>query len=275
MRVEIRGEGELAEALATLARSAGHELVEADPDLVILNWPTGELRDRVRAAAYGPSVRVLVATRGLEPSTGKRLTQVVLEECAALRVGAIGGPILPSEVRRRSPCAAVIASPFHEVGEWGGAVLRSPMCRVYSTKDLPGAELAGAMVEVLTVALGVAHGLGLGVGAEALLVARGIVEGTRLAAHEGGDVHTFAGLAGVGDLVACAGSQDHPGQRRGLALARGEKDPELAARAAALLAREPKLPITAAVRALAEGRVSAPEALAGLMTREHHGEWEG
>lgn len=275
MRLNILGEGDRAEALRLLADAAGTTVTTEPADFVVLDWTAAELRERVRAAAYGPNVRVLIATRGLEPQTGLRLSEVVAQECAALRVGTLAGPVLPSEVRRRSPGAAVIASPYDEVGELGGRAFRSPLCRVYTSHDLAGTELAEALVEVLAVALGVAHGLGLGVGAQALLVARGIVEGARLARREGGDVRTFAGLAGVGDLVACAGSQDHPGQRIGLALARGELHPEIVAKAGALLSREPVLPITAAVQGLAEGRLKPRDALEALMARDHDEEWDG
>lgn len=274
IRVRILGEGEMAECLRRLGEVAGARLVEADADLSVLLWPAAELRQRVAEAGFGPADRVLVATRGLEPQTGKRLTTVVGEESAVLRLGTLCGPLIPAEVRRESPCAALAASPYAQVNDAAGAAFRSPLCQIYTSTDLPGAELAGALVEVFAVAVGVAHGLGLGVGATALLVSRAIVEGGRLAGREGGEVHTFAGLAGVGELVACAGSADHPGHRRGLALARGERDPDLARKARALLGRERSLPITSAVAALAEGRTTPTVALQELMRREHDAEWE-
>ncbi len=274
MRVAIHGAGELVDALGALARAAGSEVVAEPADLTIVSVPAGELRSYVRTLAPGPAARVVIATRGLEPETGKRLSELVTEESACLRVGAIAGPLLASEVRRKSPCALVAASPFREVAAAVGVALRSPLCRVYTAQDLAGVELAGALVEILAIALGTARGLGLGIGVEALLVARGIAEGGRLAERVGGDVRTFAGLAGVGDLVACAGAADHPGHRRGLALARGEKDADCVALCEALLARERNLPITVGVKMLAAGEVKAVDALTALMTRGHAGEWD-
>lgn len=296
MRLGIVGTGDLVEALARLGAAAGSEVrvtpeapaglrgveTEADPralaawaDLVVLAVPAGTLRETVRRMDPGPAARVLVATRGLEPGTGRRLSRVVTEESACLRVGALAGPILPGEVRRGSPCAAVIASAFDEVGRVGTEAFHSPLCRVYTSRDLPGVEVAGAMVEVLAMALGVARGLGLGVGAQDMLVSRGIAEGARLARREEGDPRTFSGLAGVGEIVAAAGAADHGGHVRGLALARGEKDADAAGLCDALLARGVDLPITAAIRALAAGAAKPGEVLGKLMQREQREEAEG
>ena len=292
MKVGIAGTGDTVEALARLARAAGNDVIvggrapegfaerrdlaglAVDTDILLLAMAPERFRDDVRALAPGPAVRAVVATRGLEPGTGRRLSEILGEESACLRVGALAGPILPAEVRRQSPCAAVVASPFVEVVRAASAALHSPACRVYASEDLPGVELAGALVEVLGMALGIARGLGLGVGVQALLVSRGVAEGARLATKGGGDPRTFAGLAGVGELVAASGLQDHPAHVRGLALARGEPDPGAAALCAALLAREGDLPITNAVGALATGRAKARDVLAALMTREHREEFD-
>lgn len=271
MRVSVEGGGEMGEALARVAKAAGSQVVDGlDADIVLLTVPAAEVRPCVRKLAPGPSARVIVATRGLEPGTGKRLSQVVEEESACLRVGAIAGPILPAELRRKSPCAAVVASPFEETCRAASTALHSPLCRVYTSSDLAGVEVAGALVEVLAMALGAARGLGLGVGAQAMLVSRGVAEGMRI----GGDARTFAGLAGVGDLVAAAALPDHPGHVRGLALARGERDADAVALCDALLRRSQDLPITGAVRRLAAGEVRAAEVIADLMQRELRVEFE-
>ena len=293
MIVGIVGTGEGVDALARLARAAGNTVIvgggrapegfaEAaslpglgrDADLLLLAMPPDRFREVVRELDPGPAARAVVATRGLEPGSGLRLSEILVEESACLRVGALAGPILPGEVRRNSPCAAVVASPFTEVTRLASEALHSPACRIYSSEDLPGVELAGALVEVLAMALGLARGLGLGVGTQALLVSRGVAEGARLARKGGGDPRTFSGLAGVGELVACAALPDHPGFVRGLALARGEGDPAAAALCAALLGRVKDLPITQAVGALATGRARAAEVIAGLMTRDHREEFD-
>ncbi|MSQ01130.1 MAG: hypothetical protein EXR71_04435 [Myxococcales bacterium] len=273
-RVRLIGDGEMRDALALCVRSAGAVQVESDADLELWVVPIGALRALVRERRPGPADRVILSSRGLEPGTGLRASEVLLSESACLRVGALGGPLLPHELRRLSPCATVVASRYREVTRMGAAALRSSLCRAYATADLAGVELASALVEVFTVALGAARGLGLGSGAEALLVARAAVEGARLAAQVGGDPRTFSGLAGVGDLVAGAASPDHPGHRAGLALCRGERLPEVATMCDALLALAPGLPIVTGVRRVARGEVRAADALESLMASAHVGEWD-
>lgn len=293
MNVAIVGTGEIVESLARLAVAAGNTVtvggargpegfvattdlaaLARSTDILLLAMAPDRFRGIVCELDPGPAARAVVATRGLEPGTGKRLSEILAEESACLRVGALAGPILPGEVRRHSPCAAVVASPFAEVTRAASRALHSPACRIYGTLDLPGVELAGALVEVLAMALGIARGLGLGVGAQALIVTRGVAEGSRLARMGGGDPRTFSGLAGVGELVACAALPDHPGHVRGLALARGEADPAAAALCQALLGRVRDLPITQAVGTLAAGQARAAEVIKSLMTRDNRDEFE-
>lgn len=270
IRVTVVGTGDVAVALTTLVAAAGATMVDQDADVELWVAPIAALRALVRNRAPGPGTRIVLATRGLESGTGLRPSEIVLQESAVLRIGALGGPAL----RTDSPCAAVVASPFREVTTVATAALRSPLCRVYTSTDLVGVELAAALVDVFAVALGAARGLGLGGAAEALIVARAAVEGGRLAERIGGDARTFSGLAGVGDLVACAASPDHVGHRRGLALARSEPQPEVADLCSALLGHAPNLPIVGAVRRVAQGEVRASEALNLLMASAHAGEWD-
>ena len=136
--VRLVGEGEMVEALALCLRSAGATQVEADADLELWVVPIGALRSLVRERRPGPADRVILWSRGLEPGTGLRGSEVLLSESACLRVGALGGPLLPHELRRQSPCATVVASPYREVTRLGTAVLRSSLCRAYATADLAG-----------------------------------------------------------------------------------------------------------------------------------------
>lgn len=305
MKIAIVGCEDRAEALALLIAAAGNEALAwegrlpdlppvaaprgvalrpslpaltEEADLVLLDVAPGMVRGVIRAMRPGPATRIILATRGLEFPSGKRLSRVVEEESACLRIGALAGPILVSEVRRRSPSALVVASRFHEVGVAASAALMSPLCRVYPSEDLAGVELSGALVEVVTAALGAARGLGMGVGLQSLAVTRGIAEGGRLAARAGGDTRTFSGLAGAGELVACValgehgGGTDTPGLRRGLALARGETDPALVACCDALIAVERDLPITQGVRAVARGEARVADVMAALLGREQREE---
>jgi glycerol-3-phosphate dehydrogenase (NAD(P)+) len=275
--VELVGGGEMADALRVLVREGGGEVrppSASSADIEFWTVPPAELRAALRERRPGPEVHLVVASRGLEPATGLRPSQLIEEECACLRIGALAGPILPAEIARGSPCAAVIASRYVQLGELAASVLRSPLLRLYQSADLAGTELAGALVEVFAIALGAARGLGLGAGAEALLVARAAVEGARLASRIGADPRTFSGLAGVGDLVACSSSADHPGHRRGLALARGEQAAQVVAMCDALLGNAAGLPIVSGVRAVAAGKASAGEVLSRLMASAHAGEWD-
>lgn len=297
MIVGLVGAGERVEALAALAAHAGNRAVAwageqdgvvgkppdgvegvglaevaARSDVVLVDVAPARLPGLVRAMAPGPAARVVMVSRGLEVPGGRRLSEIVAAESACLRVGALAGPIVAAEVRRKSPCAAVAASRFTEVAQAVGDALHSSMCRVYHSEDLAGVELAGALVEVVAAALGASRGLGMGIGLQALVVTRGIAEGARLCARAGGDPRTFSGLAGSGELVACLGLPDHPAQVRGLALARGEKDPELAALCEGLLARCRDLPITQGVLAVSLGHAKVADAMALLLGREQREE---
>ncbi len=284
MNICVAGQGELAETLVYLAERAGNNavllptevegapLAVAHSDLVLLATSPELLRPLVRALRPGPGSVVVVAGRGLDPESGRRLSEIVPLESACLRVGALGGPLLPAELRQGSPGACVVASAFEEVNQRTVKALHSPLFRVYPSRDLADVELAGALVLVLSAALGVARGMGLGVGTQAVLVTRGIAEGARLARRTGGDPSTFSGLAGVGELVAASSLPDHPGQSRGRALASGGQDLPLAALCDALLSRERDLPITAGIRLLAQGKISAAQLLHGLTERQGRAE---
>lgn len=295
MIVGIIGGGAWGRAIATLTAEAGNrprigyrnkpprgfpgtpnlEALAQETDLLVLAVPPEGIAGVVAQAKLQPQHRVLIAARGLEPDTGRWLSQVVTEASPCRRVGALAGPTLAAEVMARRPGAMVVASAFDEVGAMAQQALHSPICRVYSSPDLVGVELAGAMVSVLSVAVGIADGLRLGVGVQGVIVTRGLAEARRLGRALGADDGTFAGLAGVGDLVACGNHPEHPGYIVGRALARTESS-EHAARvtseAGALLALGSRhgveLPLTQAIAAIASGRLEARLAIDMLMRRE-------
>lgn len=276
MRVALVGGGERLLAVELLLREAGSEVRRAGSqcaedlaaDLVILDVPAADLRGALRTLRPGPRDQLILTSRGLESATGGRLSGLVEEETACVRVGALAGPLLVGEIQRRAPSAVVVASPFAGVCRTAHQALRSPVCQVYRSDDLIGTELAGAFVEVLCAALGAARGLGAGVGLQALAVSRGIAEGARLFTHAGAQARTFSGLAGVGELIAAASIPDHPALRQGLALARGERDPALVDLCDALMRRASDLPITEAVRRVAAGGARAQDVLREMIERE-------
>lgn len=293
MIVGVIGSGPWGRALATLAAEAGNQprigyrkqpprgfrgtpnlaALAREVELLLVAVPPSELRQMVRDARPGPGNRVVIASRGLEPDSGQWLSRVITEESRCLRVGALTGPALAAEVLARRPSAMVAASQFDEVAQLAQAALHSPICRVYTSSDLVGVELAAAMVRVLAVAVGMADGLQLGVGVQGVVVTRGLAEARRLGAALGASDGTFAGLAGVGDLVACGNHPEHPGYSVGMKLARTQgADHAIAAEAAALLALAERhgvnLPLTQAIAAIASGKLEPRLAIDMLMRRD-------
>ncbi len=293
MIVGIIGNGAWGRALATLAAEAGHEprigyrgqrptgfpgtpnlhALALEADLLLIATPPGGVREAIRSAAPGPHSQVVIASRGLEPKTGAWLSEIVLAESSCLRVGSLAGPALAAEVLRRRPGAMVTASRFDATSALCQEALHSPICRVYTSRDLRGVELAGALVDVLAMAVGAADVLNLGIGVHGVVVTRGLSEATRLGKALGCDPATFAGLAGVGDLVACSSHKDHPGYQAGVRIGRGGGQ-ELAVvqKAQAVLALAERagveLPLTEAVMAIASGRIKLRLAIDMLMRRE-------
>lgn len=178
--------------------------------------PSSALREMAEAAVphLAPGTRVACATKGLEEDTG-RLMHEVLEEVLGDRVGGVAilsGPSFAEEVAAGQPTAVTLAGPDLEVAEEVAAWFRCDPVRVYSSDDRVGVELGGAVKNVIAIAAGIADGLGLGYNARAALITRGLTEMARLGEAWGGRAETFAGLAGLGDLVlTCTGplSRNH------------------------------------------------------------------
>lgn len=297
MKIGIIGNGAWGQALAALVSKAGHQprigyregnsggfpgtpnlaMLSSEADLVIVAVPSTSVAEMVEAAEPGAGSMVVLASRGLNPRTGGWLSDLIVERTPCRRVGALTGPALASEVVRGRPTALVVASPFDEVCVATQAALHSEHCRIYTSHDLHGVELAGAMVKTLAVALGVVKGIDYGAGATGVVVTRGIAEASRLGSALGAHPETFSGLAGVGDLVSAATSADHPSFSAGLSLASGGS---VASRTIeqtrALLglaeAHGIDLPLTEAIYAIATGEASPRLAFDELMRREARSE---
>lgn len=293
MRVGILGGGRWGQALARLALAAGsdplvgyrderpphllpstrrpHEVAETC-ELLVVATSAALVPEAMALARPGPHNRVVVAGRGMEPATGRWLTDVVAASSEAVRVGALAGPAPVDEILAGGLGAGVVASRFTEVRQLVIAAFHSPRYRVYESEDLVGVQFAGAAVPVLATVIGLARSLpGAGVGLHALVLSRGLEECSRLCRALGGDPATLAGLSGVGDLVAAQCATDHPHFRAGQALAGGVRDGGPRAAAIALQAHAVRLgvdmPLLDALCSIWAGR-DPLEALMDLMGRQ-------
>ena len=187
---------------ADLARAVG------GAQAVIVATATAGLRPTLEAlAAAGRTPDILWACKGFETATGALPHQVVEETLPpGTRAAALSGPSFALEVARGQPTAVVLASRDEAFAAESAAALNSSRLRVYSSDDLVGVEMGGALKNVIAIAAGICDGLSLGRNARAALVTRGLAEIARLGTAMGGRAETFAGLAGLGDLVlTCTG----------------------------------------------------------------------
>ena len=176
-------------------------------EVVVSAAPSHVVRAVVGAAASGvaPGTLVVSASKGLEPKTHLRMTQVLRQVLpAGTAVAALSGPTFAREVYERQPTAAVVAAPTEEIAQRARAALAAPHFRLYTNDDVVGVELAGALKNVVAIAAGILEGMGTGHNTRAALVTRGLAEISRLGAAMGARPATFAGLAGMGDLLLTA-----------------------------------------------------------------------
>ncbi|HXY38078.1 MAG TPA: NAD(P)H-dependent glycerol-3-phosphate dehydrogenase [Vicinamibacteria bacterium] len=181
----------------------------ADAEAVIVVVPSEFCRAvYAQLGSLAPAGAILVsATKGLEIDTLRRMSEVAAAEARGHPVAALSGPSFALEVARELPTAVVVASADHAVAEAVQRPLSTRSFRVYSSVDLVGVELAGALKNVIAIAAGIVDGLGYGHNTVAALITRGLAEITRLATAEGARPDTLAGLAGLGDLVlTCTGA---------------------------------------------------------------------
>jgi glycerol-3-phosphate dehydrogenase (NAD(P)+) len=215
----------LPDVTLAAALRATNVLAEAldEAELVIFAVPSGHLRSVARSGAtYVPRRAVLaVATKGIEQGGLGLMTDVIDVEVPDRSVVALSGPSFAAEVARRQPTAVVAASRDVLAAQLVQETLSSPSFRVYSHDDVIGVELGGALKNVMAVATGIAEGVGLGFNSRAALITRGLAEMTRLGVTLGAQAATFAGLAGIGDLVlTCTGALSR-NRAVGLAVGRG------------------------------------------------------
>jgi glycerol-3-phosphate dehydrogenase (NAD(P)+) len=270
-----------------------HSLAEAaeGAEGLLLVTPSHGLRatcERLTQEA-GPALEridvAVVATKGLEPGTLRRMSEVVGEAAPARiqgRTVVLAGPSHAEEVARRVPTLIVAASRDPALAVRVQEVFSTEWLRIYTNDDVAGVELAVALKNVIAIAAGIADGLGFGDSTKAALLTRGLVEMARLGERLGARRETFSGLAGMGDLIATATSRHSRNRRLGEAIGRGATLAEAlaaspmvvegvsTAQAAVALARKHgvELPIVEQVHSILYEGKSARAALRELLTRD-------
>jgi glycerol-3-phosphate dehydrogenase (NAD(P)+) len=193
-------------------------------DVVVMGVPSHGFRDVVSEAAQfvRPWVPVVSLSKGLERSSLKRMSEVVADEMPGHPVAVLTGPNLAKEIMAGQPAAAVVAIDDSTIAQELQKVFSRPALRVYTNPDVVGSEIAGVAKNVIAIASGMAAGMGFGDNTRASIITRGLAEMTRLGMAMGGEGLTFAGLAGMGDLIATCSSTQSRNNQVGLRLGRGE-----------------------------------------------------
>lgn len=253
-------------------------------EVVVSAPPSHALRSVLErlGGAVRPGTLVVSATKGIETDTLALMSAVIEERLPGARVAAISGPSFALEVCRGEPTAVVAAARDADTARDAQRVFATTTFRVYTNPDRLGVELAGALKNVIAIAAGILEGLGMGHNPRAALITRGLAEITRLGVAMGADALTFAGLAGMGDLVLTATGGLSRNRALGVALGRGEQYEAYRAahrsvaegantsRAGAALGDRHgvELPITRQVCEVLFAGKSPREGVAELMTRE-------
>ena len=268
----------------TADRSAA--VAHAAAGLTIIATPMSGLRETL--SALPPSQRVLWLCKGFEAGTGRLGHEIARELQPLMPVGVLSGPSFAQEVAAGRPTALVAASESPELAQAAVDAFHGERLRVYTSTDPVGVEVGGAVKNVLAIAVGVCDGLSgaapdaPGLNARAALITRGLAEMLRLGLALGAKAETFMGLSGLGDLVLTATGDLSRNRRVGLMLAQGLALPDILGRlghvaegvysAPTVLARARALgvdmPVTAAMVALLNGQVSAPQVVELLMGRQ-------
>lgn len=295
---QMRETGENAERLPgtalppTLQATSDLARALAGAPLVICAAPSEHLREVMTLAAPHLAAGALIvsATKGLELTSGKRMSQVIAEATGlgADRILALSGPNLSAEIVAGMPATSVVAGTVEETVRHCQAFLSTRLFRIYANYDILGVEVCGALKNVLAIAAGVSDGMGFGANAKAALLTRGLAEVGRLGTKLGASRATFWGVAGVGDILATCNSRLSRNYQVGFRLGRGERVGEVLATQDAVAEG---VPTTVAVRRLArELDVEAPiatvlyqilfehrdpaDAVAELMSRQGRAEAE-
>ncbi len=264
----------------------------ADASVIVMGVPSHGYRDVLSRLtdAIPNDVPILSLTKGIEAGTLMRMTEVtmdVLPRHDRSVIGVLTGPNLAREILEGQPAATVIAMENQEVATSIQQIFGTPRFRVYTNPDVIGSESAGALKNVMAMAAGMAAGQGFGDNTLATLITRALVEMTRLGVAMGGDVRTFSGLAGLGDLIATCNSSQSRNHQVGYGLGRGRGLDDIveemnmvaegvkSTRGVLALAQryEVEMPIAQKVGSVLYEKADVGQALHELMTREAKSEY--
>ena len=262
------------------------------PDIVVFASPSAYMRAISRRLS--PLVRqgqiIVNVAKGVEENTLMPVCDIIKEEIPQADVCVLSGPSHAEEVSRGLPTTCVVSARKKETAEYLQGLFMSPVFRVYTTPDMLGVELGGALKNVIALAAGTADGLGYGDNTKAALITRGIAEMARLGVKMGAKLETFAGLSGIGDLIVTCASVHSRNRRAGYLMGQGYTMKQAmdevqmvvegvySAKAAKALAEKynVEMPIIMEVNKLLFENKPASEAVKDLMQREKQGEisWE-
>lgn len=197
----------------------------ADADVLVMGIPSSNFRSVLEDARQylRPWVPVISLTKGLELSTGKRMTEVIEDVLPGHPVGVLTGPNLAREIMAGQAAASVISMEDEIIVKQLQQLFHSGQFRVYTNTDLLGCELGGVLKNIIAIAVGMGDGLGAGDNTRSALITRGLAEITRLGVAIGGRPETFAGLTGMGDMIATCTSPLSRNRHVGVELGKGRK----------------------------------------------------
>lgn len=253
-------------------------------EIIVLALPSQTIRANVKEISkYTEDGKVVVScSKGLEDSTGLMLSKVIAEEMPTANIVALSGPSHAEEIARNIPTAVVAASEEKEIAEFVQDVFMSPEFRVYTSPDVTGVEVGGAIKNVIALCAGISDGLGFGDNTKAALMTRGIAEISRLGTAMGASPQTFSGLTGIGDLIVTCTSMHSRNRRAGILIGQGRTAQEAkdqvkmvveginTVKPARILAlqKEVSMPITFQAYEILFNNKNPKEAVAELMTRD-------
>ena len=275
----------------SLEATSSLEEAVSTADLLVMGVPSHAMRDTARELAthLRPWVPVVSLSKGLEQETRLRMTQVLAQELPGHPCGVLTGPNLAKEILAGDAAASVVAMDDNAIAEALQEVFATNLFRVYTNHDVVGCEVAGALKNVIAIASGMADGLGTGDNTRAAVITRGLAELTRLGCAMGGRQQTFAGLAGMGDLIATCISPQSRNRYVGEQLGKGRKIEEIieemsmvaegvkTSKVVMELAEQydVDLPIAHSVYAVVHEGAPATEAYRGLLGRHSRAEMHG